>query len=254
MIFCKNLPILNSVNSNLPVKKKLILLITIVLFAASVALLVVPKSVYLGYDRPQDPINPSTLAESFQKSATFGIFNNEYVPIPQSIELAYRQTPPPSVQNVLSAYVADKRIEVDLTNQRLYAFDGGKKVYDFLISSGKYDSTPTGVFHIWTKIRSQKMSGGSREAGTYYYLPNVPYIMFFYNDQVAQSVGYSLHGTYWHNNFGHPMSHGCVNMKTEEAELVYYWAQPDLLGKTSIRASDENPGTPIIIYGDAPSG
>jgi lipoprotein-anchoring transpeptidase ErfK/SrfK len=53
--------------------------------------------------------------------------------------------------------------------------------------------------------------------GPGYDLHNVPYTMYFYK-------GYGLHGTYWHNNFGTPMSHGCVNMPTEEAKWAYYWA------------------------------
>ncbi|MCX6727019.1 MAG: L,D-transpeptidase, partial [Candidatus Shapirobacteria bacterium] len=107
-------------------------------------------------------------------------------------------------------------------------------IASFKISSGTYNRTPTGIFHIWTKIRSQKMSGGSKELGDYYYLPNVPYIMFFYNDNVEKRLGFSIHGTYWHNNFGVPMSHGCVNMKTSEAQIMFNWANLD---------------TPIVIYG-----
>jgi lipoprotein-anchoring transpeptidase ErfK/SrfK len=149
---------------------------------------------------------------------------------------------------------AAKRIEVDLSAQRLYAFEGDRKVFDFLISSGKYGRTPTGTFRIWSKFRYTKMSGGSKELGTYYYLPNVPFVMFFSNNEVAASRGFSLHGTYWHNNFGHPMSHGCVNMKTEEVEQLYYWATPTLPeGKNSGSATKDNPGTEIIIYGTPPA-
>jgi len=68
------------------------------------------------------------------------------------------------------------------------------------------------------------MSGGSKENGTYYYLPNVPYILFYYNNQVPKQYGYSLHGTYWHDNFGTPMSHGCINMKTEDVAQIFNWA------------------------------
>jgi lipoprotein-anchoring transpeptidase ErfK/SrfK len=53
--------------------------------------------------------------------------------------------------------------------------------------------------------------------GPGFYLPDVPYTMYFYE-------GYGIHGTYWHNNFGHPMSHGCVNMRTSEAEWMFNWA------------------------------
>lgn len=147
-----------------------------------------------------------------------------------------------------------KRIEVDLTNQRLYAYEGDQLVYNFLISSGKWGRTPTGTFRIWTKLRYTKMEGGSKANGTYYYLPNVPFTMFFYNDQIPKHRGFGIHGTYWHNNFGHPMSHGCINMKTEEVELIYNWAHPVVPeGKKSVFASEDNLGTQIIIYGVAPN-
>lgn len=155
--------------------------------------------------------------------------------------------------NVLGDSTENKRIEVDLTNQRLYAFEGDRKVYDFLVSTGKWGRTPTGTFRIWTKLRYTKMEGGSKALNTYYYLPNVPYTMFFANDEVPSWRGYGIHGTYWHNNFGHPMSHGCINMKTEEVEKIFYWANPTLGGKASIRATADNPGTVVVIYGTAPA-
>lgn len=149
---------------------------------------------------------------------------------------------------------SDKRIEVDLTSQRVYAFDGNAKVYTFVVSTGKWGRTPTGEFTIWTKVRSQLMKGGSRELHTYYYLPNVPYVMFFYNNQIAKMRGFSFHGTYWHNNFGHPMSHGCINMRTEDAKTLYEWATPVVTNPRawSTPATAENPGTKVIIYGVTP--
>lgn len=155
--------------------------------------------------------------------------------------------------DVLGTNSSNKRIEIDLTNQRLYAFEGDRKVYDFLISSGKWGRTPTGTFNIWIKLRYTRMKGGSKELGTWYDLPNVPYTMFFSNSEVPSWRGFGIHGTYWHNNFGHPMSHGCINMKTEEVEKIYYWAEPNLGDKPSLRATPDNPGTPVIIYGKAPS-
>lgn len=145
-----------------------------------------------------------------------------------------------------------KRIEINLTNQTLLAYEGDQLVYNFLISSGKWGRTPTGVYQIWTKLRYTKMEGGSRALNTYYYLPNVPYVMYFYNDEIPKYRGYGLHGTYWHDNFGHPMSHGCINMRTEDAAKIFYWAKPDLNGHRSIYASQDNLGTQIIIYGKAP--
>jgi len=175
----------------------------------------------------QNLINPNTIKDNFDQNAKIAIFNNKTFSAPNSLL-------PKETTNVLGDTNEQKRIEVDLTAQRLYAYEGNRQVYNFLISSGKWDRTPNGTFYIWTKIRSQKMSGGSKALGTYYYLPNVPYIMFFYNNNVSKSMGYSLHGTYWHNNFGVPMSHGCVNMKTPEAALIFSWAEV---------------GTPITIYG-----
>lgn len=119
----------------------------------------------------------------------------------------------------------NKRIEIDLSSQKLYAYDGDSLVYNFTISSGKpWWATPTGEFRTWIKLRYQRMRGGSRALGTYYDLPNVPHIMYFYNDKVPQWRGYGIHGAYWHNNFGNPMSHGCVNVKLMEAEALYNWA------------------------------
>ena len=146
----------------------------------------------------------------------------------------------------------DKRIEVDLAHQHVYAYEGNRQVFDFIVSTGKWGPTPTGTFHIWAKLKSQLMTGG--EGADYYYLPNIPWVEFFYNDQVAKSRGFSFHGTYWHHNFGHPMSHGCVNMRTEDAELLYNWTTPVVTNPNawSTNATAENPGTEVVIYGTPP--
>lgn len=103
-------------------------------------------------------------------------------------------------------------IDVDLTHQMVYAYEGDVVVNSFVVSTGTWRTpTVTGQYKIYVKYRSAKMSGPG------YYLPNVPYIMYFYK-------GYGLHGTYWHNNFGTPMSHGCVNLRTSDAEWLFNWA------------------------------
>lgn len=103
-------------------------------------------------------------------------------------------------------------IDVDLSSQRLTAYQGNTPVFSALISGG-LPRTPTvvGRFKVQTKLRSTRMRGPG------YDLPGVPYTMYFYK-------GYAIHGTYWHNNFGRPMSHGCVNMKTADASWLYNWA------------------------------
>jgi len=187
------------------------------------------------------------LTGQFVSSENKALFNGRVIePAPL---LAEKESAP----KVLGENNEPKRIEIDLTSQRLYAYEGGRQVFNFSISSGKWGKTPTGFFQIWIKLRYTKMEGGSKALNTYYYLPNVPYVMFFYNEQIPRWRGFGIHGTYWHDNFGHPMSHGCVNMKTEEAALLYYWANPELKGRSSISAGKDNPGTPVIIYGNAPA-
>lgn len=112
----------------------------------------------------------------------------------------------------------NKWIEVDISEQRLYMKDHGNVVNSFLISSGKWYPTPRGEWRIWIKLRYARMRGGSKALGTFYDLKNVPYTMYY-------NQGYGIHGAYWHNNFGNPMSHGCINMKPEEAGVVFKWAQ-----------------------------
>jgi len=199
----------------------------------------------LGTFSHQRNIDTTALPGEYDSLVSSAVFNNSPIPIP----LASLDDTSPSV---LGDSSGNKRIEVDLTNQRLYAYEGDRLVYNFLVSTGKWGKTPTGIFNIWVKLRYTKMEGGSKAINTYYYLPNVPYVMFFYNDEIPKYRGFGLHGTYWHSNFGYPMSHGCVNMKTEEAGLIYNWAKPDLGNKWSVFADDENPGTQIVIYGVAP--
>jgi lipoprotein-anchoring transpeptidase ErfK/SrfK len=99
----------------------------------------------------------------------------------------------------------------------LYAYEGDTIVASFLVSTGVSQyPTVTGEYHIYIKLLSTDMSGPG------YYLPNVPYTMYFYK-------GYGIHGTYWHNNFGTPMSHGCVNMYTPDAEWMFNWASEGTL-------------------------
>lgn len=145
-------------------------------------------------------------------------------------------------RRVLGTATGDKWIEIDLSDQTLTAHQGDSVFLTSLISSGLYDRTPPGEYRIWYKIVSTKMSGGIKGTSSYYYLPNVPYSMFFFGD-------YGIHGTYWHNNFGTPMSHGCINSPTPIAEKLFYWADPPLAeGKKSVRSTSGNPGTRVVIH------
>ncbi len=126
---------------------------------------------------------------------------------------------------------------MDLTHQRLTAYQGNTPVFQAVISTG-LPNTPTviGQFRIYWKLTATDMAGPG------YHLPDVPYTMYFYG-------GYALHGTYWHNNFGQPMSHGCVNLSTEDAQWLFDWADPPLPTEArQVRSSGASPGTLVIVH------
>lgn len=107
----------------------------------------------------------------------------------------------------------ERWIDVDLSSQTVTAYEGDEQVSTFLVSTGTWQHpTITGEFNIYVKYRYSNMSGPG------YFLPDVPYVMYFHD-------GYGLHGTYWHNNFGTPMSHGCINFRTEDAAWLFDFAE-----------------------------
>ncbi len=134
-------------------------------------------------------------------------------PAPSPPSTAPEPSPPSS-----PAGSGEKWIDVNLSTQTLQAYEGDRVVYTARVSTGisRYP-TPTGTFRIQRKYWYDDMTGGSRARGDYYYLPDVPYCMYYY-------AGYSLHGTYWHNNFGTPMSHGCTNLSIPDAGWLFNWA------------------------------
>jgi lipoprotein-anchoring transpeptidase ErfK/SrfK len=116
---------------------------------------------------------------------------------------------------------AGRWIEVILSTQTLVAYEGSRPVFTTKVSTG-LPGTPTvvGRFAILSKYPAVHMSGPG------YSLPNVPWTMFFYK-------GYALHGAYWHNKFGQPMSHGCVNLSVSDAAWLYQFASV---------------GTPVVVH------
>jgi len=136
-----------------------------------------------------------------------------------------------------------KWIDVDLSAQRVTAYEGSTPVRYFTISSGLPGTpTVTGTFRIWAKTPLQDMSGGNRASGDAYYLEDVPWVQYFYED-------YSFHGAYWHNNFGTPMSRGCINMRIEDAKWLYNWAGPSQVRSSGMSyASASNPGTLVVVH------
>jgi lipoprotein-anchoring transpeptidase ErfK/SrfK len=138
-------------------------------------------------------------------------------PQPAAPQPAAPQPNNPAAPPAVNAPTSGKWIDVNVTNQTITAYEGTTPLKSILVSTG-LPRTPTviGTFKILRKYPAVRMTGGT-PGNDYYDLPNVPYSMFFYQ-------GYAIHGTYWHSNFGHPMSHGCVNLPTDEAKWFYDWA------------------------------
>jgi len=138
--------------------------------------------------------------------------NATNVPLPTSESTSVATTITEVPPQVASAESGVRWIDVNLTQQMTYAYQGDAVVNSFLVSTGTWQyPTVTGQYHIYVKLRYTDMTGPG------YYLPNVPFTMYFYQ-------GYGLHGTYWHHNFGTPMSHGCVNLSIPDSEWLYNWA------------------------------
>ena len=113
-----------------------------------------------------------------------------------------------------------EEVVVSLGAQRLWAYEGEHTVLTTLVSTGTAETpevaTPIGQWQILVKLPMETMTGTI--GGKPYEVDDVPYVMYFTNE------GHALHGTYWHNNFGTPMSHGCVNLPMDVAEWMFHWA------------------------------
>jgi lipoprotein-anchoring transpeptidase ErfK/SrfK len=107
----------------------------------------------------------------------------------------------------------ERWIDVDLSSQTVSAYVGHQPVKTFLVSTGTWRfPTVKGRFWIHTKFEKDDMRGPG------YFFEDVPYTMYFHK-------GYGLHGTYWHADFGTPMSHGCVNLAVEDAKWLFRFAE-----------------------------
>lgn len=142
-----------------------------------------------------------------------GLPSENFVWVGQRLRIQAGPKPSQGGINFAAAPADGRRwIEVNLSSQTLTAWQGEVAVMHTYISSG-LGATPTvtGRFTVGRKYSSQRMVGPG------YDLPGVPWVMYFYG-------GYAIHGAYWHNNFGRPMSHGCVNMSVGDSQLLYNWA------------------------------
>jgi lipoprotein-anchoring transpeptidase ErfK/SrfK len=120
---------------------------------------------------------------------------------------------------------AEKRIRVHLNDQTLIAYEADTPVYMMKVSSGTRMSsgeylTPTGKLYTNFKRPSRHMVGGDPDLNNFFDLPGIPWVSFI------NEAGISFHGTYWHNDFGKPRSHGCINLPSPAAKWIYRWTLP----------------------------
>lgn len=139
----------------------------------------------------------------------------------------------------------EKSIDVDLSTQKMVAYEGNRVVFSSKISSGVRTreggfSTPKGYYRTTRKRPCRHMAYPGDENYTGYDLPGVPWVSYFTSNGVA------FHGTYWHNDFGVPHSHGCINMTPEAAKWVYLWTTPAVLPGKYFYANDN--GTRVVIH------
>jgi len=153
----------------------------------------------------------------------------------------------PSEITPLAPQTNNKRIEVNLAKQTFQCFEDGVKVVDVLCATGPLMrvendkpvySTPSGEWKIIRKRPSRHMAGDDLASVDFFDLPGVPWVSYFH------WWGVSIHGTYWHNDYGHPRSHGCVNLPPETAKWVYRWTLPNAGLKDEI----EGNGTEIVVF------
>jgi len=137
----------------------------------------------------------------------------------------------------------ERWIAVNLSEQTLAAYEGDRMIFATLVSTGlPATQTPEGLFRIWAKLQTGKMSGGSVEQGNYYYLQDVPGTMYFHR-------GYGLHAAYWHDGFGYPRSRGCINLSPRDARWLFDWASPSLPeGRRAVLSDEDSPGTWVYVY------
>lgn len=151
--------------------------------------------------------------------ALFPVLPNAYF---QSIALLPVQAQSATAEEMNALKRSNRRwIEVNLSRQRLIAWQGRNPVYAVIVSTGNAaNPTPAGVFAVQSRHRQTRMQGDD------YDVPDVPYTLYY-------SGSYAIHGAYWHRSFGTPVSHGCVNVAVDHARWLFNWASV---------------GTPVIVH------
>jgi lipoprotein-anchoring transpeptidase ErfK/SrfK len=155
----------------------------------------------------------------------------------------------PSELAPIAPLAKNKRLEVNLKDQKLYAYEGDTLVHSARCATGaafQVDglgvvdfTTPIGEHTVVRKRPSRHMHGFEDRSDAYD-LPGVPFCTYFTQSGVA------VHGAYWHNDFGHQRSHGCVNVLADDAQWVYRWSMPVADYADPLVIVEEG-GTPVIV-------
>ncbi len=163
------------------------------------------------------------------------------------VAVVRRQEPPESVGD-------GQWIDIDLERQSLVAYQGRTPVYVTMISSGRVQKlddplldhrTPQGTFQITSKHVTHTMDGDHAVDGPYS-IEDVPYVMYF-------QLAYAVHSAFWHNRFGRPKSHGCVNMAPRDAKWLFEWSEPHLpKGWHGVFPQSESEATTVVVRGETP--
>lgn len=155
------------------------------------------------------------------------------------MRVAEKTAPPPLTES------GERWIDLDLDRQVLVAYDGETPVYATLVSSGskKYPSE-TGVFRVWVKFSETDMTGQMGDEAPYS-VATVPWTQFYAKDL-------ALHTAYWHDKFGKPVSHGCINLSPIDARFLYFWSGPDVPeGWSMAHGIVERPGSMVRVRSEA---
>jgi lipoprotein-anchoring transpeptidase ErfK/SrfK len=175
--------------------------------------------------------------------------DEEYPGVKEYVRAAGLRRISPEEIAPITPQVTNKHLEVNLKDQKLYAYEGDSLVYTARCATGAAFAvdgvgfvdftTPIGEHTVVRKRPSRHMHGFEGRSDEYD-LPGVPYCTYF------TEAGVAVHGAYWHNDFGHPRSHGCVNVLAQDAKWVYRWSQPHAEYEDSLLLVKDG-GTPVIV-------
>jgi len=167
-------------------------------------------------------------------AAPAGAGNDEQVWIARAdLRVATAAAPPPGLAE------GERWFDIDLDEQVLIAYEGERAVYATLVSTGRHGhTTPTRMARVISKYQATHMISTRREK---YAVADVPWTMFY-------DGNYAVHTSYWHDGFGGPRSHGCINLAPRDARLLYLWSSPDVPpGWTAVFGDADHPGSLVRV-------